>query len=414
MDGGSLTVNNGNWIRFGADGGTGNLTMAKTGTIAPTVVASGFALVGHNGNGTIDMSAGSFTCNSMMEVADGNATSSLTMTGDSTLTTHKFNVGNHPGSNGTVDISGGAVFNNTIPDGNGFVDEIQIGISGTGVMKVHGGTALVHPVVTNSGSMRVGHADNAPGGTATLELSGYAQFIQQGADMWAVSVGTTGATGTMTVADHATYTHDGGNFWLSWDRGQGGTTKGILNLQGGVFESRNILTNGGTGTINWQGGVYRMATGGDLNPFQTIFDGGTQIHNIGLGANGFGAIIDTTNQEVNTNVALMHDPLVTTGLDGGLTKIGPNTLTLTGALAYTGNTNVNQGTLVVNNLSTPDATVFVATGATLNATSIVADTLTIGGAPVVIGAAATVPEPSTLALLVLAGLAFVGACLRRK
>jgi hypothetical protein len=49
------------------------------------------------------------------------------------------------------------------------------------------------------------------------------------------------------------------------------------------------------------------------------------------------------------------------------------------------------------------ATVYVNTGSTLNATSIVADTLTIGGTHVPV-AAATVPEPSTFALLILAGL----------
>jgi hypothetical protein len=91
---------------------------------------------------------------------------------------------------------------------------------------------------------------------------------------------------------------------------------------------------------------------------------------------------------------------------------------LTGALSYTGNTIVNDGTLTIGGtgqLYTPLAKVEVATGATLNATSITCDTLTIGGgpfhAPVVAGGA--VPEPSAMALLMLAGLSLAGWAIRR-
>jgi fibronectin-binding autotransporter adhesin len=99
-------------------------------------------------------------------------------------------------------------------------------------------------------------------------------------------------------------------------------------------------------------------------------------------------------------------------VSGGLTKNGLGSLTLTGALTYSGDTTVNVGTLnATTGIDTPNAAVYVATGATLNASSIVADTLTIGGAPHV--AANAVPEPGTLVLLVLFGM---GALLawRRK
>ncbi|MCC6123368.1 MAG: autotransporter-associated beta strand repeat-containing protein [Pirellulales bacterium] len=103
----------------------------------------------------------------------------------------------------------------------------------------------------------------------------------------------------------------------------------------------------------------------------------------------------------------------TDNVSGGLTKRGLGTLTLSAGQTYTGNTFVNEGTLTFTTpLSTPTAAVSVAVGATLNAPSIVANSLNIG-VPMQ-AAAAAVPEPGTLVLLLLAGAALAGAYLRRK
>jgi autotransporter-associated beta strand protein len=94
-----------------------------------------------------------------------------------------------------------------------------------------------------------------------------------------------------------------------------------------------------------------------------------------------------------------------------LVKDGGSMQSLLGALTYVGDTTVNAGELIVTNLNTPANTVSVMDGATLTATSIVADTLVIGGTPS--PAPLAVPEPGTFALLVFAAF---GALLawRRK
>jgi autotransporter-associated beta strand protein len=97
---------------------------------------------------------------------------------------------------------------------------------------------------------------------------------------------------------------------------------------------------------------------------------------------------------------------------GSLTKTGAGALDVVGSIAMAGDTIVNEGTVnATGGINTPANAVYVSTGTTLNASSIVADSLVIGGGPY--AAAASVPEPGTFVLLALAGL---GALLvwRRK
>ena len=194
---------------------------------------------------------------------------------------------------------------------------------------------------------------------------------------------------------------------------------GILNLSGGVFTAPAVVTGAtGTGTINFDGGTL-TATSGSL----TYFDG--WYEQTATGANDFiqgtgvtvnikagGAKIDIPlDMNVTITQELKHDA---DGLDGGVTKLGEGQLTLSGTLSYTGDTTVAQGTLnLTTALNTPDATVTVVDGTTLNAVSIVADTLVIGGTLPTPNVAA-VPEPGTLAMLFAVAAGLLATVWRRK
>jgi autotransporter-associated beta strand protein len=97
---------------------------------------------------------------------------------------------------------------------------------------------------------------------------------------------------------------------------------------------------------------------------------------------------------------------------GTMVKNGSAKLTLSQDISFTGNLVVNHGDMDAQGITTT-GNVSVLGTSVLNAKSIVADTLTIGGTPIAASSAA-VPEPGTLVLLALAGLALAGAYLRRK
>ena len=214
-----------------------------------------------------------------------------------------------------------------------------------------------------------------------------------------------------------------------------GTATGIISGGGGLTKNGTgtlILSaaNTFTGNTHISAGTLKLSNANALQ-YSTLnytagvlaFDNGVVTHAFTLGGlSGSKAITlkDTANNPVALSVGNNGQSTTYSGaIDGGgsLTKIGSGALTLTGALSYTGNTTVSGGVLTVSNIDTPAATVSVlGAGSTLNATSIVADTLNIsssGGTNGVVPALASqnvniVPEPCALALLLL-GLLSLGA-----
>ncbi len=122
-----------------------------------------------------------------------------------------------------------------------------------------------------------------------------------------------------------------------------GTPETIVNLDGGTLSvGRIIRANTSTGidaVLNFNGGTLQARQDsttfiGDLGLFTAIVQAG-------------GALIDTQAFSVTIAAPLVHDTALGATLDGGLTKIGAGTLTLTGASTYTGGTFVKNGMLAL-------------------------------------------------------------------
>ncbi|MCC6124147.1 MAG: autotransporter-associated beta strand repeat-containing protein [Pirellulales bacterium] len=226
-------------------------------------------------------------------------------------------------------------------------------------------------------------------------------------------------------------------------------TPNSLALQYGVLPSFWFVDAGGDWSQagNWNGpvpnGVGARAFFGNVNTAprtvaldlpatvgEVLFDSSQSFDLTGsslltLDASQGDAMLTVTagQHAIATPLALNDDLSVSTsagtsltisgGLSGvgkSLVKNGAGELVLSGLVAYSGNTTVNAGTLTVGALTnSPNITVH----GTLNAASLACDALIIS-TPVASSSAATVPEPSTLVLLVLTGLVLLGVFRGRK
>lgn len=244
MDGGSVSAPT---IFFGNNGGTG------TGTInAGTLSASGALLVGH-GSLTIK-SGGSVSAPGLLQFGFTGGTGSLDLQTGGSL------------------ASGGTV----------------IGIGGTGVAMVSGGTW------TLSNDLLIGVSS----GTGTLTVSGGTVNVNARVIMSA------GGVGALSLTD-------------------GSGSQGILSANG--------IVKGGSGqtSISFDGGTLR-ALASDSDFLEGFAPG-----EVTIGTRG--ATIDTNGKDIGVSTVL--------GGGGGLTKTGSGTLSLSGSNNYVGGTVIEGGTL---------------------------------------------------------------------
>lgn len=340
------TVTAGGDLSVGTRGGTGQLTINSG-----TVNANSWMIVGEsqNGtggsNGTVVQNGGALTvgavdANGRLWIGSQEGSASPTSNGtytlnDGTLTTPEAQIGRH--YTGTFNQNGGTFNITTRESGLGEVAgsvgtynmvggtlnstaNFQIGRSGTGVFNQTGG------VVNASGFPSIGRFGGS-NGTLTITAGTFNQLGAGGR----LIVGEDGV-GALNLSGPGSIVAEGG---ITVAQNGGGV--GTANLTGGTVVTAGIVGGVGQGTVNFDGTVITA------NRSTGNFMGGLTLANVKAG----GLIIDTAAQNITINQALSHDDALGQTPDGGLTKIGDGTLSLSLPSSYTGPTTINSGKLKV-------------------------------------------------------------------
>jgi autotransporter-associated beta strand protein len=200
------------------------------------------------------------------------------------------------------------------------------------------------------------------GGTLNLNAGTDIQFSTGSWDPGA-SASTSFATlnsGAIT-AWSGNHTGAGSSGVLNLNNNASRAVDNTFNLNGGALTIGAIVSGRATGSrvFNFNGGTLKPTASS-----ATFFaDGAASAANVRNG----GAIIDDGGFAITIGQALTHSDIGgDNATDGGLTKLGAGTLTLSGANTYTGNTTVNAGTLeVVSAGLAANSTVSIASGAKL-------------------------------------------------
>ena len=223
--------------------------------------------------------------------------------------------------------------------------DLQIGSQGDGTWNLSGGS-----VVAN-GWTSVGRF---PAGIGHLNVSG-GVFTQTGSNGNALFIAEQGL-GTMTVTGTGLVNCFGSaGLIIGGSDGAGTPGYGTVNLNGGTIATKSVYLAGvgySTGTLNFNGGTLKAAAN------NTNFMHDLTLANIQTN----GAIIDDGGFAIGIPQVLASDP----SGDGGLTKLGSGTLTLSGINTYTNTTTLSNGTLLVGGTIAGNAT--VKAGATLGGT----------------------------------------------
>ncbi len=351
--GDTLTVNAGTLGFAGAAGSTYNVTTLNVngGTLAVAGATGSLCNVatlnvGTNGNATAVVGGnGKLSVSGNMQVGNEDRQSNMTINGSGSVSVagifYLGYFGGVPGSDSHLVIDAGAFGAANLTVGGSLFVGWQWGNNAT--------TELGNQYVTVSGA------------GATVNAANLVIGARAGQGVWNQEGGATTASHPVILAQYDL------DQWPSASVGGYGT----LNLDGGTFSAPSFSTDSnpsaGTGgfakgVVNFNGGTL-LATGGSSNYFATTGIAGTVTLNVL--ANG--AIINTNGYAITINNPLVTG--ITGGADGGLTKLGPGTLTLSTANTYTGSTTVNAGTLTYSAATAMTSGPYVVNGGTLDISS---------------------------------------------
>ena len=309
-------------------------------------------LVGNTGVGTLNQSGGTLTASNFLELGvnsgsngtytlSGNAilmsaeaalsfsgVSVFTQSGGTYTVSDVLTLGYNPGGNATYNLQAGGLS----------TGRTYVGNYSTGLFAQTGGT-----FTTNGQTLSLGEQ---AGGSGTYNLQAGSLSTGQ------LSVGTR-SVGVFTQSGTSTVNTNGSTVVLAMNSGGSGT----YNLNGGTLTAGGIAGgNGATSAFNFNGGTFQATA----NASTTVSALSAATVQTG------GAKFDTNGGTIAVSQALLHDATLGTTADGGLTKLGAGTLTLSVASTYTGATTVNAGTLAISaNGGLGKGNVTIAAGGTL-------------------------------------------------
>ena len=264
--------------------------------------ATGRALVGSVGSGQVTQSGGSFTAGGV-SVGDVGVGSWAQSGGSVSIGRDGLELGATAGR-GTYHLSGGSLS----------ATDVVVGGAGTGTFNHSGGQLAGRSLVLG----------RSAGSNGAYVMSG----------------GILSITGALIGIDgNGSFTQSGGSFTSSKPLAIGaGAGTGTYHLTGGVLNTPAVAGQGGRSTFNFNGGTLRATAS------STTFMQGLSMASVLAG----GANFDTNGFDVTVAQALLHDPAAPApAIDGGLTKLGAGTLTLTGANTLNGPVRIVGGTLAV-------------------------------------------------------------------
>lgn len=314
-------------------GAAANFNKSDAGTLILTAREAIPGNVFLHGGTTIIDSGGSITNATWDDVGQlGTDAATLTLRGTgSLLTTSDFNVGDLDSSAGTLNVSNSA----TLTMNAFYIGSANAaGSTASGIVNQSGGT--ITEISAAVGTFCIG---------GRTSVSGVGVYNMSGGTLSANAGIRVGSTGIGTLNQSGGQINALGGVNIARIAGSFGTN----NLNGGTLSTYNVASSTGTNaTFNFNGGILQAA----FNPPTPWMSGGIQA-NILAG----GAIIDSSNFNVTITT-----PLLAGSANGGLTKKGAGTLTLTGTNTFTGPITNNAGILFLNSASTYAGAVAVNAG----------------------------------------------------
>ncbi|MFZ2280992.1 MAG: autotransporter-associated beta strand repeat-containing protein [Prosthecobacter sp.] len=387
--GGTLTLSGANTLNF-----TGGISMTNA---ASTLTATG-SDVRVNSDGVFNAAAVTVNSGGVLRFQSGTQSfvKGLVVSGAGSIlsfeganATHS-GTGDGNGNNGlqldsgaTMNVSAGTVvFNNS---NRAFIQTSTINVSG-GALTLNNalfaqGTGTVSNVNVSGGTLTLGsNVRFANNGTATLTVSG------TGAVTWAngsYGLSENGAGNVIMNGGTLNMTSSGSSyFYLNGGNQPGVNLSSIvstISLNAGILFTRSFAMNTGANSTNrlaelrFNGGTLKATDNNGASNF--IPDSANLTSKVQAG----GAIIDTNGFNITIADNLEHDTALGATADGGLTKNGLGTLTLTAANTFTGKTTVAAGTLALSGAGAVASSpwIEVKSGATLNVTAVTGGTQTL-------------------------------------